>query len=64
MQKIWLLLLDERFMTAFREGILVLCADNILRRLFTLLQRSFSYFQLFLPFEYLLLLLYEFVCLH
>ena len=34
MQQIWLLLLDDRFMTAFREGILVLCSDDILRRLF------------------------------
>ena len=34
MQKIWLLLLDDRFMTAFREGILILCGDDVLRRLF------------------------------
>ena len=33
-QQIWLLLLDERFMAAFRDGILVLCGDGILRRLF------------------------------
>ncbi|GJE96476.1 hypothetical protein PsYK624_126730 [Phanerochaete sordida] len=34
MQQIWLLLLDEKFMEAYRHGIVVLCADGILRRLF------------------------------
>ena len=34
MQNIWLLILDEKFMQAWREGIVVLCADGIQRRLF------------------------------
>lgn len=34
MQKIWLLLLDDRFMYCYVHGHLVLCGDEILRRLF------------------------------
>ena len=33
-QQIWLLLLDKRFMDAYRNGIVVLCGDGIMRRLF------------------------------
>lgn len=32
--EIWLLLLNEEFMDAYRHGVLILCADKILRRLF------------------------------
>ncbi|KAJ7586852.1 hypothetical protein C8J56DRAFT_1051158 [Mycena floridula] len=34
MQAIWSLLLDKKFMTAYKYGIVILCADNILRRIF------------------------------
>jgi hypothetical protein len=34
MQAIWLLLLDDEFMEAYIHGMLVTCADGILRRLF------------------------------
>ena len=33
-QAIWLLLLDEEFMKAYEHGILILCGDGVLRRLF------------------------------
>ena len=34
MQEVWLLLLDEEFMQAYRHGILIMCGDKVLRRLF------------------------------
>ncbi|CDO77154.1 hypothetical protein BN946_scf184657.g29 [Trametes cinnabarina] len=34
MQRIWLMLLDEDFMEAYKHGILIDCADGIKRRLF------------------------------
>ncbi|KAI0349313.1 hypothetical protein OH77DRAFT_1507530 [Trametes cingulata] len=34
MQRIWLLLLDEEFMEAYRNGILVVCGDGVTRRIF------------------------------
>ncbi|KAI0349319.1 hypothetical protein OH77DRAFT_1490928 [Trametes cingulata] len=34
MQAIWLLLLDDRFMYAYVHGLVLLCGDNVLRRLF------------------------------
>ena len=34
MQSIWLEILDEKFMEAWLHGIVVLCSDGILRRLF------------------------------
>lgn len=34
MQKIWTLLLDDEFLEAYHHGILVECADGIIRRLF------------------------------
>lgn len=34
MQKIWLLLLDDRFMYMYVHGLVLLCGDSILRRLF------------------------------
>ncbi|KAH8834403.1 hypothetical protein DL96DRAFT_1580429, partial [Flagelloscypha sp. PMI_526] len=34
MNAVWLLLLDDEFMEAYRNGIVVLCADMILRRIF------------------------------
>ena len=34
MQKIWLAILDEKFMEAYRHGFLVQCGDGVLRRLF------------------------------
>ena len=34
MQQIWLLLLDKDFMDAYTNGILVRCADGVLRRIF------------------------------
>lgn len=40
MQKIWLLLLDDDFIDAWKNGILVKCGDDILRRLFI---RVFTY---------------------
>ena len=40
MHAIWLLLLDEEFMEAYRHGILVHCSDGVLRRLFP---RFFTY---------------------
>ena len=40
MQAIWLLLMDEEFMEAYKHGMLVQCGDGILRRLFP---RLFSY---------------------
>ncbi|CDO75447.1 hypothetical protein BN946_scf184823.g1 [Trametes cinnabarina] len=40
MQRIWLLLLDDDFMEAYKHGILVKCADGITRRLFP---RIFTY---------------------
>ena len=33
-RQIWLLLLDEDFMNAYKFGILILCADGIVRRVF------------------------------
>ena len=33
-RQIWLLLLDDDFMKAYEFGILILCADGILRRVF------------------------------
>ena len=33
-RKIWLRLLDENFMKAYKEGVVVRCGDGILRRLF------------------------------
>lgn len=38
--RIWLMLLDEDFMAAYRDGILLKCGDGILRRLFP---RFFTY---------------------
>ncbi|KAH9903884.1 uncharacterized protein BXZ73DRAFT_111380 [Epithele typhae] len=40
MQKIWELLLDDEFLLAYKEGILIVCADGITRRLFP---RIFTY---------------------
>lgn len=40
MHAIWRLLLDDDFMEAYREGMLVQCGDGILRRLFP---RFFTY---------------------
>ncbi|GBE86159.1 hypothetical protein SCP_0900360 [Sparassis crispa] len=40
MQAIWMLLLDPEFMRAYEHGILILCGDEILRRLFP---RFFTY---------------------
>jgi hypothetical protein len=40
MHAIWLLLLDEEFMHAYVHGIVILCADGILRRIFP---RFFTY---------------------
>lgn len=40
MQKIWLLLLDDEFIEAWKSGILVKCGDGILRRIFP---RVFTY---------------------
>ncbi|KAH9918886.1 uncharacterized protein BXZ73DRAFT_52743 [Epithele typhae] len=40
MQKIWELLLDDDFLRAYRDGILVECADKIVRRIFP---RIFTY---------------------
>lgn len=34
MEQIWLLLMDAKFMQAWVEGIVVLCGDGVLRRLF------------------------------
>ena len=34
MEQIWLLLLDPKFMQAWIEGIVVLCGDGVMRRLF------------------------------
>ena len=39
-QQVWLLLLDEDFMRAYVEGILVECGDGVVRRLFP---RIFTY---------------------
>ena len=38
--RIWLMLLDEKFMAAYRDGILLKCGDGIVRRLFP---RFFTY---------------------
>ncbi|KAI0704524.1 hypothetical protein C8T65DRAFT_578127 [Cerioporus squamosus] len=38
--RIWLMLLDEDFMTAYRDGILLKCGDGVVRRLFP---RFFTY---------------------
>ncbi|KAH9855280.1 hypothetical protein C2E23DRAFT_724903 [Lenzites betulinus] len=40
MSKIWLLLLDEEFMAAYKDGMLITCGDGVVRRLFP---RIFSY---------------------
>ena len=40
MQKIWMLLLDDDFVAAWRSGILIQCGDGILRRIFP---RIFTY---------------------
>lgn len=40
MQQIWLLLLDKEFMEAYEHGILIECADGVIRRLFP---RIFTY---------------------
>ncbi|EIW53823.1 uncharacterized protein TRAVEDRAFT_132848 [Trametes versicolor FP-101664 SS1] len=40
MQRIWLLLLDEEFMDAYKNGILVICGNGVTRRIFP---RIFSY---------------------
>lgn len=40
MHAVWLLLLDPDFMKAYEHGILIHCADGILRRLFP---RFFTY---------------------
>lgn len=40
MQKIWLLLLDDDFMHAYKHGVLLVCGDGILRRIFP---RIFTY---------------------
>lgn len=40
MQKIWLLILDDDFMHAYKHGILLVCGDGILRRIFP---RVFTY---------------------
>ena len=40
MQKIWLAILDQDFMHAFKHGMLVKCGDGIMRRLFP---RIFTY---------------------
>ncbi|KAL1945198.1 hypothetical protein VTO73DRAFT_2818 [Trametes versicolor] len=40
MQRIWLLLLDDEFMDAYKNGILVVCGDGVTRRIFP---RIFSY---------------------
>ena len=40
MQKIWLAILDQDFMHAFKHGMLVKCGDGIVRRLFP---RIFTY---------------------
>ena len=34
MQKIWLLFLDEKFMQAWYDGIVVVCGDGVKQRLF------------------------------
>ncbi len=34
MQKLWLLLVDDDFMKAYKHGVLVECGDGIVRRLF------------------------------
>ncbi|KAI0362987.1 hypothetical protein BV20DRAFT_959211, partial [Pilatotrama ljubarskyi] len=34
MQRIWLLLLDNDFMDAYRHGILIVCSDGVTRRIF------------------------------
>ncbi|KAI0641474.1 hypothetical protein C8Q79DRAFT_919347 [Trametes meyenii] len=34
MQRIWLLLLDEEFVDAYKNGILVICGDGVTRRVF------------------------------
>ena len=34
MQAFWLLLLNDEFMEAFKNGILIHCGDNVIRRLF------------------------------
>lgn len=38
--RIWLLLLDDKFMEAYRNGIVVICGDGVARRLFP---RIFAY---------------------
>ena len=40
LQAVWLHLLDDKFVEAYEHGILVMCGDGILRRLFL---RIFSY---------------------
>lgn len=40
MQKIWVLLLDDAFLDAWRTGIVILCGDGIRRRVFP---RVFTY---------------------
>jgi voltage-gated potassium channel Kch len=40
MQKIWLLLLDKDFMTAYVHGIRIVCGDGITRQIFP---RFFTY---------------------
>jgi hypothetical protein len=40
MHQVWRLLLDEEFMEAYRHGIVLTCADGILRRVFP---RIFTY---------------------
>ena len=40
MHAIWLLIMDDEFMDAYRHGILVYCGDGILRRIFP---RFFTY---------------------
>ncbi|KAI0349053.1 hypothetical protein OH77DRAFT_1525957 [Trametes cingulata] len=40
MQQIWLLLLDDEFMDAYENGILVTCGDGVVRRIFP---RIFTY---------------------
>lgn len=40
MQAIWALLLDDKFMHAYKYGIIIRCGDGITRRVFP---RFFSY---------------------
>jgi hypothetical protein len=39
-QKVWELLLDEEFMEAYKHGLVITCADGVIRRIYP---RFFTY---------------------